>query len=237
MTPVARHLSERWGVLEALQTRPSIPGLIRELARVVAGAAAPPVVLAGFSWGAWLGILYARRYPEQVAKLILIGCGPLEEKYLHRLRRNREKRLDPGLRDELQSLETTLLSPALSDHRKKKAMVRLGEIYSRIDAFHPLKKPLDGVNPDPRLYIQVWREAARYRKTGELLRSAHSLSCPVVAIHGDFDPHPLAGVVEPLRRLPRFRWIQLENCGHKPWIESGARARFYRLLEQEVESS
>jgi pimeloyl-ACP methyl ester carboxylesterase len=57
----------------------------------------------------------------------------------------------------------------------------------------------------------------------------------VVAIHGDYDPHPAEGVQGPLSAiLRRFRLILLKNCGHKPWIERQARDEFYRVLKEEL---
>ena len=58
---VAQELGKTRGVLEALQTRYSIEELLSELHGQLQHAHAP-VVLAGHSWGAWLGILYAARF-------------------------------------------------------------------------------------------------------------------------------------------------------------------------------
>ena len=59
------------------------------------------------------------------------------------------------------------------------------------------------------------------------------IQCPVVAIHGDHDPHPAEGVREPLHRvLKSFRFILLEDCGHKPWIEKRAKDKFFSILRE-----
>jgi len=58
---------------------------------------------------------------------------------------------------------------------------------------------------------------------------------PVIAIHGDFDPHPAEGVEKPLAAvLNDFRFILLKDCGHTPWIERQARDVFYEALEREL---
>jgi pimeloyl-ACP methyl ester carboxylesterase len=47
-----------------------------------------------------------------------------------------------------------------------------------------------------------------------------NIECPVVAIHGDYDPHPADGVRIPLSNvLKDFRFILLGKCGHVPWFE------------------
>ena len=71
MAPVARELSADWGVLEPLQTAASVEGQIEELHGVLNDNADLPVVLVGFSWGAWLGFMLAALYPAFVRKLIL----------------------------------------------------------------------------------------------------------------------------------------------------------------------
>ena len=69
----------------------------------------------------------------------------------------------------------------------------------------------------------------------DMLGLADWVKCPVVALHGDYDPHPAEGVEAPLsERLDDFRFCLLQNCGHKPWIERGARAEFYRVLGREL---
>jgi pimeloyl-ACP methyl ester carboxylesterase len=62
------------------------------------------------------------------------------------------------------------------------------------------------------------------------------VKCPVVAIHGDYDPHPPEGIRLPLSQiLQDFRFILLKNCGHKPWIEKMAKERFFEILETETD--
>jgi pimeloyl-ACP methyl ester carboxylesterase len=73
------------------------------------------------------------------------------------------------------------------------------------------------------------------RKSAELVRLGEKIQCPVVAIHGDYDPHPAEGVRQPLSRvLQDFRFILLENSGHQPWIERAARDKFYSILRSEI---
>ena len=62
------------------------------------------------------------------------------------------------------------------------------------------------------------------------------IQCPVVAIHGDYDPHPSEGITIPLSRVVKgFRFHLLKHCGHHPWYEKEAREPFYALLKQELQ--
>jgi pimeloyl-ACP methyl ester carboxylesterase len=81
----------------------------------------------------------------------------------------------------------------------------------------------------------VWTEAAELRRSGELLQLGKLIKCPVVAIHGDYDPHPAEGVQKPLSAiLKSFSFILLANCGHKPWIERQAKDKFYEFLKEQL---
>jgi pimeloyl-ACP methyl ester carboxylesterase len=74
------------------------------------------------------------------------------------------------------------------------------------------------------------------RKSGELLRIAGNINCPVVAIHGDYDPHPAEGVSKLLSNAIRdFKFIFIEKCGHEPWNEKYAKEEFYRILSEELD--
>ena len=70
------------------------------------------------------------------------------------------------------------------------------------------------------------------RRNGELLPIVKRIECPVLAIHGDYDPTPVDGVALPLREaLREFQMIVLDKCGHDPWREHWAVGKFYAILE------
>jgi pimeloyl-ACP methyl ester carboxylesterase len=233
MAPVARELASGWGVLEPLQTEASVEGQIQELRSVLEEKADLPASLIGFSWGAWLSFLVAARCPTLVKKLLLVSSGPFEEKYAARVEETRLSRLSEEERTEVESLFETLGDPAAQD--KDRAFARFGALFSKADAFDPMKSESEGVRYRPDIFQAVWREAAELRKSGKLIRLAGNIRCPVVAIHGDYDPHPSEGVNKPLSAiLADFRLVLLKSCGHRPWIERRARSEFFRVLKQEL---
>jgi len=72
-------------------------------------------------------------------------------------------------------------------------------------------------------------------KSGELLKRALRVQCPVTMIHGEYDPHPAAGSAGLLEgKLPGFRSYLLEKCGHDPWKETYAREEFTRIIKEEL---
>jgi pimeloyl-ACP methyl ester carboxylesterase len=238
MAPVARLLADRWGVLEPIQTATSLQGQVQELQAAIQEHGALPVTLVGYSWGAWLSTIVAARCPASVGKLILVGSGPYEHRYLAGIHQARLGRLDAAERAEFEALIGTLDDPAGKE--KDAAFARLGALASKTDQYDPL--PDEPGEPEQAIgasnaFHGVLQEAQEWRKSGKLLQLAARIRCPVVAIHGDHDPHPAEGVREPLSHvLADFRFHLLARCGHKPWIERHARDRFYAILRDELAS-
>ena len=233
MAGVARELSSGGGVLEPLQTAASLQGQIEELKTVLEKNGDLPVFLIGFSWGAWLSFIFAAHYSAFAKKLILIGSGPFEEKYAAGIEEIRLSRLSEKERTEIESLYEILDKPAAKD--KSKAFARFGALFSKADAYDPMVYESEVIDCQVDIFQSVWKEAAELRRSGKLLKLGKHIKCPVVAIHGDYDPHPAEGVQKPLSTiLKSFRLILLANCGHKPWIERQARDRFYGILKEEL---
>jgi pimeloyl-ACP methyl ester carboxylesterase len=233
MAPVARRLSRNCGVLEPLQTARSVEGQIEEMSDCLSTHSQIPSVLIGYSWGAWLSVLTAARYPELCAKLILVGCPPFAESSAARLQTRRLDRLDHEEKAEYEASLTALSDPVAQDNDT--ALERLGHLAAKADAYAPIDDAKESViRVSAGIYRAVWAEASAMRRSGELLRQVHRVTCPVVAIHGDSDPSPAAGVAEPLSALPGFRLITLAQCGHRPWLERYAQDEFYRILLSEI---
>ncbi len=236
MFPVAHELANHLGILEPLQTATTLEGQVQELATTLEQNGHPPLALIGYSWGAWLSTLVAARYSSLVGRLILVGSGPFEEKYVAIIQETRLSRLDEPEQAEYRSILRLLSKPRTQG--QDAAFARLGVLASLTDSFDPIEEDTRATAPAHGLlnpYHAVLTQAQHLRSSGALLAEASRIRCPVVAIHGDYDPHPAAGVQEPLSTvLASFRLILLRKCGHKPWIERQARDQFFRVLLDEV---
>ncbi len=235
MAPVARELSRARGVLEPLQTAADITGQVDELARLLEDRADLPVTLIGWSWGAWLGVLLAAAYPSMTGKLILVGSPPFEERFAAGILQTRLDRLAEDQRASLGALMRSLENrdlPAGGD-----SLRTLHDILMTADSCNLLPSGNEVLEFQPSINHSVWAEAARMRRSGQLLQLASRVTCTVVAIHGEEDPHPAEGVREPLTQVLRdFRFISLADCGHYPWFERAAREEFFDLLELELQN-
>jgi len=134
--------------------------------------------------------------------------------------------------------EDKMLPNALNDpeeRNKNQIFTNLGKFLSEADSFNQI--PDKGSDYEARfdIYQSVWAEAKELRNSGKLIKLGKKISCPVIAIHGDYDPHPHEGVEKPLSAVViDFRMILLINCGHEPWLEKLAKERFYEILKEEL---
>ena len=237
MAPVAQELSSMGGVLEPLQTAKTIEGQIEELEEIVTKQGNPPVTLIGWSWGAWLSLIFAAKNTTLVKKIILVASGPFEEKYARNIMKIRLSRLGEKDSAEVLLLINTLEQPAVAEGTAKKdaALKRLGILISKADSFDPIPHKNHVLGCQNDIFQNVWKQAAELRSSGMLQEYGKNIKCPVIAIHGDYDPHPAEGISRPLSRILKdFQFILLKKCGHTPWIERLAKDRFYELIRSEL---
>ena len=233
MAPVARVLAGEMGVLEPHQTARSVLGQVEELAAQLQSAGTPPYRLAGHSWGAWLAFIFTAMHPGLVEKLVLISAGAFDAAYAGHLLRTRQRRLHQHERELMTRIEQTL---AARERPPAWAWQRLLELSVKADSYDCLPEPPESIPPQWDIFLPVWQEAAALRQSGELLAYADLIDVPVVAIHGEDDPHPLAGVQGPLAQvLARFEMRRLPRCGHYPWKERHARTSFFQHLREALE--
>lgn len=232
MAPVARELSSYVSVLEPLQTAASIEGQVEELRAILEKNGRLPLTLIGFSWGAWLSYIFSACYPLFVKKLILIGSGPFEKKYAADIMKIRLERLSQKENEEALPLFEVMSTSTFVD---SDTMARFGDLMLKVDSYALLPHEDELIEYRYDIYCSVWEQASRLRSSGELLKLGEKIRCPVVAIHGDYDPHPAEGVREPLSGIIKdFRFVLLEKCGHRPWLEQRARDAFYNILKSEI---
>jgi pimeloyl-ACP methyl ester carboxylesterase len=233
MAAVAKELSKTCGVLEPLQTKSSLKEQLQELEIGLKENGNLPMTLIGFSWGAWLSFVFAARNSSFVKKLILVSSGPFEERYSLDIMKTRLSRLIEEERMTIDSLSKILNDPNRQD--KNEIFDQLGELISKADSYDPLPYKSDGIEYQYDIFKNVWNEAEELRRSGKLVAFGRQIQCPVVAIHGDYDPHLAEGVKIPLSSvIKNFRFILLKDCGHCPWIERAAKDAFYTILKKEL---
>lgn len=232
-TRLAEELGAFCGVLEPWQSGFSIEDLLVGLHADLQCAGCPPMTLVGHSWGAWLGWMFAARYPELVAKLVLVGSGPFQPKYAEGIMETRLLRLSLDERGEARKLMAALGADAIDADG---LLRRLGRLMEQADGYDLLpERGEQGVRCDLKQFDALWTEGDALRRSGELLALGKNISCPVLAVQGAYDPHGSAGVRDPLgRALDDFEFLELPCCGHSPWKERLAREAFLKRMQREL---
>ncbi len=224
-------LSKDYGILETLHKGLSVDEQVEEIEYAVEHSDRDRITLVGHSWGAWLVVYYAAKYPEKVKRLLLISSGPFEEKYLSKMNSIRNERFEEEdllkLREYFQKMNESTGEEA--DGYFQEA----GNLFHKTDSYDEIKVDMgDKVSVKKEIYEKVWGEAAEMRKNGELMNALKTISCPVTVIHGDYDPHPYEGVKNPLLESGKSAdFYLLQDCGHSPWREKAAKDEFYHIMQ------
>lgn len=234
VAPIGEKLSKLFGigVIEPIQTKCSISELIEELYAQVNSNTKEPITMLGHSWGAWLVVLFGAKYPELVKQIILVGSGPFKKEYVGQIMQRRLNNLSESDAELFRHLLSQLKSDSVAD--KDEILEKLGTLAEKSDSYAILDmqdREIDPLPTDGEMYASVWPQADDMRSSGGLVRGLNELKCTVTVIHGEYDSHPVEGVLEPLRESGvTFEAHVLPKCGHSPFNEKFAYERFYQIL-------
>ncbi|MDY0385873.1 MAG: hypothetical protein RBT65_01825 [Methanolobus sp.] len=90
------------------------------------------------------------------------------------------------------------------------------------------------INHEPKSQ-KTRNEASYLRRCGKMLDMGEHIKSPVLAIHGNHNPHPFQGLKAPLSKLVKdFRFTLLNNCGQYPLQEKHASEELYQVIENEL---
>jgi len=231
--PICEELSKTCGVLEPLQTEMSVEGQLHELKEILEENTDEPIILIGHSWGAMLVYMFASKYNNLVKKIILVSSGSIEEKYYEDLQKSRESKLTELEKSELKNLQHIFSNPSNNDMNK--VFAKFGALMEKLDSYAPIEIDNDDSLYSYEIFTKVWSEAHTLRKSGSMYEMGKDIKCEVIAIHGDYDSHPAYGIKASLeKRISKFKFYNIKNCGHSPWTETYARDEFYRILKAEI---
>lgn len=213
---------QRWSGEEPLTVERHVADLAATLGHLVPDTRP---VLVGESWGAMLALVFASRFPGGVAGLVLVGCGTFDEASRATLQQTLDARTSPALRARLDALENEVTDEA----------ARFLTLYRLCDSLYTFERASDAPAAVERFDLvghrESWADMFRLQASGALPAAFGAITCPVLMVHGAYDPHPGAMTRDTLRRyVPQLAYRELDRCGHSPWIERHARERFFALV-------
>jgi pimeloyl-ACP methyl ester carboxylesterase len=181
------------------------------------------LALVGESWGAMLALAFTSAHPDRVSALALVSCGTFDRTARARLESTLADRTTRELQEQIARLATRVPDEnervaqvhALSDHLYTYSRA-VGEPIARLD--------LKG-------HTESWSDMIRLQETGLYPAAFATITCPVLMLHGSYDPHPGELIRDGLRKfIPHLEYTEFDRCGHSPWVEAHARDRFLSVL-------
>jgi proline iminopeptidase len=170
------------------------------------------LVIAGYSWGALLALLYAIRHPERVERLALVSPAPAWRPMRDRFESEFARRnLDPALQELRKSLRESGLresDPAAYQQR----VFELSVVPYFFDAARA--RDLTPFRVTGRTQQEVWASLGEFDLRGDL----GALRIPAVVLHGADDPIPAENAQSVAAALGAPMHL-LERCGHVPYVE------------------
>ena len=111
------------------------------------------------------------------------------------------------------------------------AAERFAEMHKLSDSIYTYCRADDAEDPTERFdlkgHLESWNDMIRLQEAGEYPADFSSIHCPVLMLHGTYDPHPGAMIRDSLEAyIPQLEYHELEKYGHSPWVEEHARDRF-----------
>jgi proline iminopeptidase len=180
------------------------------------------LVLAGYSWGGLLAVLYALEHPERVARLALVSPAPVwrgaRDEYERRLA---ERNAAPGITEARRRLQDGGLREVDAGFYRQ----RMFEL-SVAGYFHDtaLATKLTPFRITGRTQQAVWDSLGDF----DLRSRLAGLDVPAIVVHGEDDPIPVA-TAEVTARLLSAPLVRIPDCGHVPYVE--APAAFHAALD------
>ena len=226
---LAEALGDSFRVFEPLQRLSSNVPLtvaqhVSDLSDAISGAAfdeKPAIV--GHSWGAMLALVFAAEYPERVSAVVLVGSGTFDRESRAEYQRLRRERMTDELRARVE--EISARAPNENERRAR--------VHAAMDSMETVNRigevPLLSV--DAKGNRETWEDMLQLLESGMYPAAFSAIRCPVLMLHGAYDPHPGELIRRSLvAHMPRLEYREFEQCGHEPWVERYARDEFLRVL-------
>ncbi|MBV6459057.1 MAG: hypothetical protein HONBIEJF_02197 [Fimbriimonadaceae bacterium] len=180
-----------------------------------------PMILVGSSWGAMLAACTAADHPSATAGVVMVGSGTWDLESRAEMKRRIEGQASPTLRSLLER------RTAGEDVPRTEIRANLASAYT----FEAVLPEPEGFEVDEVGNVETWADMVRLQAEGRYPQSLAGITCPVLMLHGAYDPHPGEMIRDSLTPyIPQLDFHQWDRCGHYPWIERHAREEFLTLL-------
>lgn len=166
------------------------------------------VVVLGHSYGGFIALEYALRYPDSVSHLILVDTAPVFNYGGEIMNNARAKGATPAMLEALTASSST--------NAAMKSMLKLiWPLY-----FYRHQPAYDALVDDTIICAAVVEHQEQMLSTYNTLPSLHEIGCPTLLLVGRDDfvcPPTQAQLMH--AHIPHSCLVEFEHSGHFPWIE------------------
>jgi proline iminopeptidase len=177
-------------------------------------------VVGGHSWGGWLALLYALRYPHCVSGVVAISMPPFGDSWRSDYQTRRRERMSLEDRELFDSVQRRLKEgiPVASEEEERWRFVLWRTEFTDASTVPDFRRtPLYDFPANMVVNRALVADMDARASEGRLLADLHAITMPALFIHGqdDLRPPPL-DVVE---SLPNSHLSMIREAGHLPWLE------------------
>jgi proline iminopeptidase len=178
------------------------------------------VAIIGHSWGGFLSMSYAIKYPANVSSLILVGSAPANYKGQKAFADEFNKRTH-SIKHKIDPLFNDKTLSALNMEQINEAYRDLFSVYFK-NPSNAKKLTLDmskesaigGFN-----VLSLMLKTTYFTPDSDLVPALSKLNVPTLIIHGNQDIIPVGTAQTISKATPGSKVVYLSDCGHFPYIE------------------
>ncbi|WPY01426.1 Proline-specific peptidase [Candidatus Trichorickettsia mobilis] len=179
------------------------------------------VAIIGHSWGGFLSMNYAIKYPDNVSSLILVSSAPANYEDQKAFADEFNKRTQ-GIKHKIDPLFNDKTLSALNRKQINQAYRDLFSVYFK-EASNVHKLTLDmskesaigGFN-----VLSLMLKTTYFTPDSNLVPALGKLNVPTfLIIHGNQDIIPVGSALTIQKAIPGSKVVYLNDCGHFPYIE------------------
>jgi len=169
------------------------------------------VTVLGHSYGGFIALEYALRYPESVSRLILLDTAPVFNYGEDIMHNAVNKGATPAMLEALATSSST-------DEVMKSTLKLIFPLY-----FYRYQPAYDALLADMIVCAALEGQQEKMLSTYNTLPSLHEIGCPTLVLVGRDDfITPLSQAQLMHAHIPHSRLVVFEHSGHFPWIEEPA---------------
>jgi proline iminopeptidase len=174
-------------------------------------------VVGGHSWGARLALEYALAHPKRTLGVLYVSGTGAAQAWRSAHHAEVDRRLGPRRKRRFDELDRRERSPA--EEREWRLLAFAPDVGDPARAAELVADLVDAPYEINFACHRALDDEQKRSDPARLLSRCGRLAHPVLVVHGDRDPRPVAAVESLVAALPRARLEVLGGVGHFPWLE------------------